>query len=221
MDKNLHTTRPSPLDPKRTIPFVCLGSRCPNTCCGPFHGTGALQAFLTHGDLGKKLRGPHDPEEPDEAQSLSIFAQIRLTPKDVHRLQEAGLDHMIVRRGNPDELAHYLSLKPDGTCAALTSDKLCGIYPHRPTMCRAFPFYFDLFAGLAMVSSCPGVGAGESTIKDLEVEIRAAIEMYEYWLNNVRAALKADLDSSGQIDSALKAHEARLARVKDAFGSAL
>lgn len=177
----------SGLDLGRKFPFVCLGSACPNTCCGPYHGTRALQAALTQGDLGAVLRGAGDREEPEEG--VSIFALIRLTDEDVQRLQAAGLDHMIVRRGSLEKPSYYLRLRPDGACSALTSDNLCSIHPHRPTLCRAFPFYFDLFAGLSMVASCPGVNAGESTVKELETEIRAAVAMYEFWVAQVRAAL--------------------------------
>lgn len=184
---------PLRLDPHQKLPFVCLGSACPNTCCGPFHGTRALQAALTHGDLGAILRGVNDP--PETGQSGSIFALIRLTDKDVKRLQDAGLDHVIIRRGSIEQPSYYLRLQPDGTCAALTSDKLCSIHPHRPTVCRAFPFYFDLFAGLSMVSSCPGVNAGESTVKELETEINAALEMYQFWLAEIRAAMESASES--------------------------
>jgi len=171
--------RPQGIPSERKLPFVCLGSECPNTCCGPFHGTRALHAALTPEDLGAALGETSEVLQSDKA---SIFAQIRLTPSDVERLQSAGLDHLIVRRGSVDAPNYYLRLKPDGTCAALSPTNLCSIHPHRPTLCRAFPFYIDLFAGLTMVSSCPGVGAGEQTVAELREEITAAAVMYRYWL---------------------------------------
>jgi Fe-S-cluster containining protein len=184
-DKNKLRTKtnlslaPQGLSPERRIPFVCLGSSCPNTCCGPFHGTRALESALTQADLGPVL-GESSRNEIE--RSINIFAEIRLTPEDIERLQDAGLDSLIVRRGSADQPTHYMRLQPDGTCAALSPDRLCGIHPHKPTICRAFPFYVDLFAGLTMVSSCPGVGAGEQTVHDLETEIQAAIDMYQFWL---------------------------------------
>lgn len=181
-------TTPRGLDPSRKLPFVCLGSECPNTCCGPFHGTRALQAALTHADLGAVLLGINDPPEPEGV--VSIFALIRLSDTDLRWLQDAGLDRMVVRRGTMEQPAYYLKIREDGTCAALDSDRRCKIYAHRPTLCRAFPFYFDLFAGLSMVSSCPGVDAGQSTVGELQTEILAAVEMYELWLAEVRSALE-------------------------------
>lgn len=177
---------PHGLDPSRKLSFVCLGSACPNTCCGPFHGTRALESALTQADLGQFLGEPSS-SQPAE-RTVNIFAEIRLTSGDIERLQEAGLDSLIIRRGAPDQPGYYMRLEPDGTCAALSSDKLCSIHPYRPTLCRAFPFYVDLFAGLSMVSSCPGVGAGEQTVEELKGEIGAAIDMYEFWLAQMRKA---------------------------------
>jgi len=172
------------LDGSSKLPFTCLGSVCPNTCCGPFHGTRALHATLKQADLGQRL-GEESPASPHD-RDVSVFAEIRLTPSDLKRIQSAGLDHLVVRRGSSSEPAHYMRLKADGTCAALSPDNMCGIHADRPTLCRAFPFYFDLFAGLSMVASCPGVGAGEQTVADLSTEILAATEMYDFWISGIR-----------------------------------
>jgi Fe-S-cluster containining protein len=170
------------LQADRKIPFVCLGSDCPSSCCGPFHGTRALQAVLSIDDLGPTLGEPRPSSD-----HTSIFAQIRLTPEDVARLQRAGLDRLMVYRGEQSRPAYYLRLKEDGTCAALTSKGVCSIHPDRPTICRAFPFYLDLFAGLAMVEACPGVGAGEQPLHDLAEEVNAAVKMYKFWINVLTA----------------------------------
>lgn len=167
----------------RMIPFVCLGSQCPSSCCGPFHGTRALRAVLTIEDLGLPL----DELTPD-GDSASIFAQIRLTPEDVSRLQQAGLDAMMVYRRTDSKDARYLRLRDDGSCSALTKSGSCGIHPHRPTICRAFPFYLDLFAGLSMVEACPGVGAGEQPVSQLLEEVRSAVAMYRFWVNVLLAS---------------------------------
>lgn len=169
---------PQGLDPDRLLPFTCLGSKCPNTCCGPFHGTRALEPVLSHADLGAVLGNDADVD----AERVSIFAQIRLTDADVQRLQAAGYDHLIVRRGDISAPQYYMKLEPDGTCAALANDGLCSIHPDRPTICRAFPFYIDLFAGLSMVGSCPGVGAGDQSVEKLQPEIDASVAMYQFWL---------------------------------------
>src|SRR3954467_8392085 len=106
----------------RPVPFVCLGSDCPSTCCGPFEGTRALQAVLSVDDLGRSLDG-----DSDSAQNISIFAQIRLTPEDVDRMRDAGLDHLMVYRGDPADPHYYLRLQPDGSCSALSATNMCTI----------------------------------------------------------------------------------------------
>jgi Fe-S-cluster containining protein len=174
------------LTPGRMLPFTCLGSDCPNTCCGPFHGTRALQPILSPSDLGPVLGGDADVN----AEQVSIFAQIRLTDEDVKRIQSAGLDDLIVRRGSPEDPHYYMKLKPDGSCAALAKDGLCSIHGQRPTICRAFPFYIDMFAGLAMISSCPGVDAGEQPVEALQTEIGAAIDIYGFWIEQLQRIAK-------------------------------
>jgi len=165
------------LQADRNISFVCLGSQCPSSCCGPFHGTRALKAILSIEDLGPSLDEPRP-----EGEEASIFAQIRLTPDDVTRLQGAGLDWLMVYRGSASKPSHYLRLKEDGSCAALTALGSCSIHANRPTICRAFPFYLDLFAGLTMVEACPGIGSGEQPLSALAEEVNAAIKMYRFWI---------------------------------------
>ena len=173
---------PQGLAPDRALPFVCLGSACPSTCCGPFHGTRALEAAVKREDLGAIVGEPSNAE----ATTVSVFAEIRLTDADVERLQGGGLDGLIVRRETTGGLAYYMKLRPDGTCSALADDGLCSIHAERPTLCRAFPFYLDLFAGLSLIASCPGVGAGQQTVAELKNEIDAAGKMYEFWLDQIR-----------------------------------
>jgi len=170
------------LDPSRPVPFTCIGSECPTPCCGPFHGTRALAPVMSHSDLGPVFGGDADVDP----ERVSIFAQIRLTSNDVERMQAAGHDHLMVRRGDTAAPDYYMRLQADGSCSALAGDGLCSIHPHRPTICRAFPFYIDLFAGLSMVESCPGVGAGEQPIENLKTEVDAAVEMYEFWIKELR-----------------------------------
>lgn len=173
---------PQGLPLAKTLPFACLGSACQNSCCGPFHGTTAVRAVLEHADLGDDIQRPGREGLAPEA---SIFAQIRLTEHDVRRLQDAALDGAIVRRGDPSSPSYYLKLKPDGTCESLSPDGMCSIHHSRPTLCRAFPFYIDMFVGLSMVEACPGVGAGESSVADLQEEIEAAVEMTSFWIREI------------------------------------
>jgi Fe-S-cluster containining protein len=139
-------------------------------------------AVMSTRDLGAVIEDDDIPLE-----DVSIFAHIRLTDEDVDRLRSAGLERMMVyRSGDESGHRHYLRLNPDGSCAALSPEHRCTIHPSRPTICRAFPFYFDLFAGLCMVEACPGVGGEPQPLSALQEEIRAAATMYEFWLKDMR-----------------------------------
>ncbi len=169
---------------ERMVPFACLGSECPKTCCGPFEGAHALRAILSPADLGEPL----DKTQPDHAHAVSIFAQIRLTDEDVARLRDAGYDRHITYRGDAHDPHYYLKLREDGGCSALSANNTCTIHPDRPTICRAFPFYIDLFAGLCLIEACPGVGNGaEQPMERLEEEYRAALKMYRFWTEIILA----------------------------------
>lgn len=167
---------------EKEVSWACLGSECPNTCCGPFHGIDFTNSIVETTELGKIVQGPYDPQVEDFSDKISIFGQIRLTLEDVERLQSGGLDSVIVRRGDPDNPSYYLKLEEDGSCAMLNEDNTCSIYEYRPTVCRAFPFYYDLFAGLCIVKACPGIDQGNTPIDEVREEIEAAKDMYKFWL---------------------------------------
>lgn len=172
----------------RMVPFVCISEKCPESCCGPFHGMADLAALSTPDDLGEIITGMDDPQQEDHARDISIFAQIRLLPQDVTRLRNAGLEHLIVRRGEPTDPAYYLRLQQDGSCMALRNG-LCSIHAAKPTLCRAYPFYIDMFGGLSMIK-CPGVEKGDMPITELREEIEAALEMYTFWIDAIRKELE-------------------------------
>lgn len=170
-------------DPDTPINFRCLAEECPNSCCGPFVGFQQLTAAMRKSDLGA-ARGENDDGFLDN-EAQTIFTLIRLSDADVKRLLNNGLGDMIVRRGTRDEPLYFLRLKKDGSCKAFGENGRCTIYGARPTVCRAFPFYIDMFGGLATIASCPGVGAGRSKLKDHEAEIAAVRELYTLWLETL------------------------------------
>jgi Fe-S-cluster containining protein len=141
------------------INFVCLKEKCPDTCCGPF---GGVQRGI-------------------DSVAGRQFHEIVLTADDTRRLLEAGCVHLIER--TPDG-GHRMRTFEDGTCIAL-KDGLCSIHTVKPTLCRAFPFYVDMFVGLCGVTSCPGFGKGWTKLENLEPEIEAAKKMYQFWLESL------------------------------------
>jgi Fe-S-cluster containining protein len=177
-------------DPETPINFRCLAEKCPNSCCGPFAGVQQLTAALRKSDVGRSRGESEDDFIHNDAQT--IFTLIRLSDADVARLLDNGLGDMIVRRGTPDEPLYYLRLNEDGSCKALDANHKCTIYGARPAVCRAFPFYIDMFGGLSMIGSCPGVGAGRSKLKDHAAEIAAVRELYELWLESLQPPAGAE-----------------------------
>ena len=141
------------------INFACLREDCPNSCCGPFGGV---------------QRGIDSVEGRP-------FSEIVLTSEDANRINASGYSHLI-------ELIdghHYrMKLLEDGTCSGLINGR-CSIHEIKPTLCRAFPFYVDMFVGLCAVTECPGFDSGWTKLKNLQGEIDAAREMYSFWLKRL------------------------------------
>jgi Fe-S-cluster containining protein len=140
------------------INFVCLREECPNSCCGPFGGV---------------QRGIDSVEG-------RRFSEIALTIDDANLLNASGCSHLI----ELTDAGYRMRLLEDGTCSAL-KDGRCSIHPVKPTLCRAFPFYVDMFVGLCGVIECPGFGSGWTRIERLQGEIKAAKKMYEFWLDRM------------------------------------
>jgi Fe-S-cluster containining protein len=142
------------------INFACLRGDCPNSCCGPFGGV---------------QRGIDSIEGRE-------FSEIALTDDDVRRLLAAGFSNLI----ELTQSGHYrMRLLEDGTCTALNKEGRCSIHSIKPTLCRAFPFYVDMFVGLCAVTECPGFGSGWTNIENLQGEIMAAKKMYSFWLDRI------------------------------------
>jgi|SRR6185369_2961208 len=151
------------------INFACLREDCPSSCCGPFGGV--------HSGIDSVEGRP--------------FSEIVLTPDDANRINSEGYSHLI----ELTDSGHYrMRLLEDGTCAAF-KDGRCSIHKIKPTLCRAFPFYVDMFVGLCAVTECPGFGSGWTKTENLNEEINAAKRMYSFWLD--RMSLSSTEDVAG------------------------
>lgn len=160
------------------INWTCLGPDCPDSCCGPCHHDDFSHDVPEVMNLGDIM-----DEHPNRSEITRDSGEIRLIQKDVERLRSAGQKSVIIKRKGVNGTRYYLELDEHGTCSMLNEDGSCSIYEYRPTLCRAFPFYFDLFNGLCILESCPGIGKGMTPLEEIEDQIRAAIEMYRFWLD--------------------------------------
>lgn len=145
--------------------FHCLGKSCPNHCCGSYDG------------ISPNLR-------PMGSVGMS---EIILLPKDVEALKEAGHAHLI--QENADGIAR-IRTAPDGTCAALV-DGRCAVYTCRPAICKAYPFYLDMFAGVCVLTECPGVGE-DLCVEDYPEAVKELLEIYQYWIEIYHKKLEKD-----------------------------
>lgn len=144
------------------INFCCKMHDCQNSCCGPFAGVA------------------------DELNNIDNrpFDEIVLTPEDYQRLYENGYADLI-EEGYSEEMkkSYYkMALEEDGTCKAFVNGK-CSIHEFSPTLCKAFPFYFDMFSGLCAIG-CEGFSDKYWTdVENYRPYFENARKMYEYWLD--------------------------------------
>lgn len=151
---------------KNMINYTCLQNECKKSCCGPF---GGVQREIV----------------PIEDRQ---FSEIALTDKDAINIINHGFSNFVEKT----KFGYYrMAILTDGTCQAWKNGR-CSINSFKPTLCRAFPFYVDMFAGLCIITSCEGCGAGWTSLDLLKNEIDAAGEMYQFWVDRIR---KNDEDS--------------------------
>ncbi len=144
------------------INFCCKMHHCEHSCCGPFAG-------IT-GELSSIDRRPFD--------------EIVLTPNDYQILYENGYADLIEEGYSPETGKKYykMALEEDGTCKAFVQGK-CSIHSVSPTLCKAFPFYFDMFSGLCAIN-CEGFSDDYWTdLKDYSEYFEHAKKMYEFWID--------------------------------------
>ena len=144
------------------INFRCKTNGCKHTCCGPFEG---ISSELTNID-----------SRP--------FDEIVLTPEDYERLCENGYRELVeegISKVNGKKY-YKMALESDGTCKAF-KDGRCSIYKVSPTLCKAFPFYFDMFSGLCAID-CEGFSDDTWVeIKHFESFFDSVRKMYRFWLD--------------------------------------
>ena len=145
------------------INFSCLQQDCPQTCCGPFSG------------VHKGIESIDNRE----------FSDIILSNEEAQQIINEGFSGLI---DLAEDGLYEMRLFSDGSCKALKNG-LCTIHNIKPQLCKAYPFYIDMFAGLCASTSCPGFGAGWTLITELESEILSTLEVYGNWLSRIRLDL--------------------------------
>lgn len=144
------------------INFCCKMHHCQNSCCGPFAGI------------------------TDELNNIDNrpFDEIVLTQEDFRTLYNRGYAELIEEGYSKEMKKPYykMALEEDGTCKAFVDGK-CSIHEFSPTLCKAFPFYFDMFSGLCAIG-CEGFSDEYWTdLEDYRPNFENAKKMYEFWLD--------------------------------------
>lgn len=143
------------------INFQCRRELCRHSCCGPFAG-------ITK-DICNIDNRPFD--------------EIVLTHEDYEKLYQNGYADLI-EEGYSEGMKksyHKMALEKDGTCKAWVNGQ-CAIHDFSPTLCKAFPFYFDMFSGLCAIN-CEGFTEECcSDVEDYRDYFENAKKMYEFWL---------------------------------------
>ncbi len=143
------------------INFCCRAEHCEHSCCGPFCG-------ITN-ELHNIDKRPFD--------------EIVLTEEDYENLYSHGYSDLI-EEGYSQEMQkpyYKMALEADGTCKALVNGR-CSIHDFNPTLCKAFPFYFDMFSGLCAIE-CEGFSEEYWTsLESCEPCFENARKMYEFWI---------------------------------------
>ena len=144
------------------INFKCRAEHCQHCCCGPFAG------------ITKELC--NIDKRP--------FDEIVLTDEDYKNIYDNGYDD-IIEEGYSEEMQkkyYKMALEADGTCKAWKNGR-CSIHDFNPTLCKAFPFYFDMFSGLCAIN-CEGFSDEYWTdLEEHKAEFDNAKKMYEFWLD--------------------------------------
>ena len=144
------------------INFFCRRESCEHSCCGPFAGIASSIESIDH----------------------RPFEEIVLTGEDYNNIYTHGRSDLIEEGWSEEMQKKYykMALEPDGTCKAFQNGR-CTIHEYSPTLCKAFPFYFDMFSGLCAIC-CEGFSDDYWTaLKDYQSYIDAARKMYEYWVD--------------------------------------
>lgn len=144
------------------INFRCKAEHCQHSCCGPFAG------------ISKELCSIDNRP----------FDEIVLTDEDYRTICEKGLENLVEEAYSEVAKRTYykMALEQDGTCKAWKNGK-CSIHDFSPTLCKAFPFYFDMFAGLCAIE-CEGFSdEAWSDLDEYKDYIDYAKKMYHFWMN--------------------------------------
>ncbi|WP_133965083.1 YkgJ family cysteine cluster protein [Eubacterium limosum] len=145
---------------KSIVDFECKRQFCEKSCCGMYEGMS-----------DKMVSVENRP-----------FNEIILLEEDVELLNSYGFERFYEESEDYGNLIYRMKLYPDGTCNAYDNG-LCTLQDCKPTLCKAYPFYFDQLIGLCCIN-CPGIKMEKSLNLENNLPfIQAAIKMQKFWIS--------------------------------------
>ena len=135
--------------------FSCLQQNCREGCCGAYNG------------FSKSLTSVDKRD----------FKDILLTDRDAISLLNSKYREYVYQ--GSDGLYRILTAE-DGCCKAYHNGK-CLIEEVKPTICKCYPLYFDIFVGICSQLSCPAVDSC-SDLWYYEDELLPLLNMCEFWI---------------------------------------
>ena len=142
--------------------FGCKKHECDINCCGEFNGiTDNIKP------LGRRN-----------------FKEIILTKKDLQALMQSDYaDYIYIASDGLGRVKTH----SNGECLAYRNGQ-CEINKFKPTICKSFPLYLDLFIGLCTIKCCPST-MQELSENNYKSEIESFIEMCEFWIGYYKERL--------------------------------
>ena len=139
--------------------FCCMLANCPEGCCGAYSG---FSKYLSSVDKRE-------------------FKEIVLTDRDASLLKNSKYSEYVYQ-GSDGLFRIYTS--EDGCCKAYRNGK-CSIEELKPTICKCYPLYLDIFVGICSILSCPAVDSNFS-LSQYEDELIPFLDMCEFWVNHYK-----------------------------------
>ena len=135
----------------------CKGSACEKNCCLAFNG------------ISNRIK-PFDSDIK--------FSDIIIFEEDYNNIINHGYQEFVEI---PINGLPRIKTSSDGVCSAFVDGK-CSIYNCRPSVCKAYPFYIDMFVGLCTIKDCC-VAPTDYDINKYADDIRATLSVYKAWID--------------------------------------
>lgn len=147
--------------------FCCRQQECTKSCCGIYAG------------FSDKLNSV-------DGRS---FTDIILTDDDAQSLLNSEYRDLVYLG---DDGLYRIATAEDGVCCAYRLGR-CLINDLKPTICKCFPLYLDIFIGLCSQKECIAVDA-QYKLLNFRNELEPLLNMCEFWITYYRKQIEDQMN---------------------------